>query len=571
MKGFAIAFILLFFVNLAFADMRDEAKTVLVAFRQSGISQKMPEEANGINSVFNIAESFYEKKEFETSDRYFILAIQMIQALMATQRYHSHYSTLHSTVQPDKNPLTLRLAPKSEITEQQPAQRPAALKAEEERESAAGKTETAPDRIWDLYLAAKANDPLLGRAEARVTGSKADSDMLFATLLPHLDSNIGVQRLSQTLLNYNISNDPNYDFTSLHYNITARMTLLHIPTIFSLSSAAAGVKVEEAGLAAARQNLMVKFTDSYFALLKAQTDKRIVLGEIKRLKKVLDQAQAFLKEGTGDIIAVYEAQARLDGAHADLTKSESALQLAEQKLSSVTGKTVTTITDYLPRQPARPEPDNLEWWVATMEKENPILRQANEGLTQTAEQRKAVKAEYLPVLQVSGGYDVNKGTAALPTAEVRQWFIGASVSLPLYSGGETSAKIRRAVASEEERRYTFNETINQLRENVTRAFLNLHYNRSYINALEQKIASAEIQLAAVNKGRGIGTRNAVDVLNAEQSYSIALRDYKYAIYDNVCMLIQLKSAAGILAEDDVFKISRDATPSQRGQADLSGQ
>lgn len=421
------------------------------------------------------------------------------------------------------------------------------------------KSAPTPDNIWNLYLSAKASDPALSRMEARVTGSKADSDILMAGLLPHIDSSAGVKQISQKLANYT-SKDLNYDFTALNYNVTARMTLLHVPTLYSLSASAANLKVEQAGVAAARQTLIVKFADAYFALLKAQTDKQIALGEINRLKQVLDQSKAFLKEGTGDIIAVYEAQSRLDSAAADLNKSESNLRLAEQKLSTVVGKSVTSVENYLPQYPTGPDPDNLEWWLATMEKEQPAVQQAREGLAQTTAQRKAAKSEYLPILQASGGYDVNRGTAALPSAEVRQWFVGASISLPLYSGGETSAKVRRATASEDERRHLLDETMDQQRENVKQAFFNLRYNISYIKALEQKKASAEIQLAAVNKGRKIGARNAIDLLNAEQAYSVALRDYSYALYDNFIRVIQLKSATGILSETDISEIPKSAAP-----------
>lgn len=428
-----------------------------------------------------------------------------------------------------------------------------------DKESESGNNETPPVSIWDLYLAAKANDPALGRSEARVKVSKADSDQLFSTLLPHLNSGVGIKQISQALSDYGAS-DATYDYTAFNYNITAQLTLLHVPTLYSLSAAAAALGGEQAGVAASRQNLIVKFTDSYFSLLKAQTDKQIALGEINRLKQVLDQSRAFLKEGTGDIISVYEAQSRLDSAGADLTKSESNLRLAEQRLSSQTGKPVSEVINYLPQQPAGPEPDSIDWWVATMEKEQPVVRQAREGLVQTSEQRKAAKAEYLPVLQASGGYDVNRGTPALPTAEIRQWFVGATISLPLYSGGETAAKVRRAVASEEERQHAFDETMEQQRENVKQAFYNLSYNISLIKALDQRKASAEIQLAAVKKGRKIGTRNAIDVLNAEQTYSLALRDCRYALYDNIIRVIQLKAAAGILAESDISGLAKMEAP-----------
>lgn len=416
-----------------------------------------------------------------------------------------------------------------------------------------------PATIWDLYLSAKANDPALARTGARVTGSKAETEIVRSSLLPHLNSSAGVKQVSQSLSDYSTA-DASYNYTALNYNVSANLTLVNVPTFYSLSAAAAALSAEKAGVAAARQNLIVKFVDAYFSLLKAQTDKQIARGEINRLKQVLEQSQAFLKAGIGDIISVYEAQSRLDSAEAEFAKSESSLRLAEQRLSSQVGKPVTDVVNYIPQNPAGPEPDNIEWWVTTTEKEQPVLQQARESVIQTSEQRKAAKSEYLPTLQASGGYDVNRGAAALPTAEVRQWFVGATMSLPLYSGGETAAKVRRAVASEEERQHLFDETLEQQRQNAKQAFFNLRYNISMIKALDQRKASAEIQLAAIKKGRKIGTRNAIDVLNAEQTYSLALRDYRYALYDNIIRVIQLKSAAGILSEGDLTKLAGMEAP-----------
>lgn len=129
--------------------------------------------------------------------------------------------------------------------------------------------------------------------------------------------------------------------------------------------------------------------------------------------------------------------------------------------------------------------------------------------------------------------------------------MGAVVTIPLYSGGETSARIRRAKAKETERSYALDQVRQQRRESVKQSFFNLRYNVSLIRALEQREASALVQLNAVRKGRSIGARTAIDLLNAEQSYSVAQRDLKNALYDNVLRVIELKSAAGILSEEDI--------------------
>jgi len=404
--------------------------------------------------------------------------------------------------------------------------------------------------IRDFYQLAKVNDPELGRTQARLTASVADTDVVRAGFRPRVTASLGVSEIDQTVLNY----PPKTTYSSVlgySYDLSASMPLLHLSTFHYLSSAAATVRSEEAGTWSARQNLIVRLADAYFGILKAQTDEQIARDELVRLKQVLEQAQAFLKAGTGDIISVYEAQARLDAVIADLSRAENSLKLAEQKLSSIVGKPVTSVADYLHLRPTDPEPDDLDWWLSTMEKRDPQIRQAREGLTQTMEQTKATKAEHYPVVDAAAGYSVSKGSAFLPDVETHQWKVAATVSIPIYSGGETSARVRRAVANQDERRYLLDAVLEQRRENLKQTFYGLRYNVSLIKALKQKEASSEIQLNAVKKGRSLGTRTAIDLLNAEQSYSMAKRDLRNALYDNVVKMIQLKAAAGILDEADL--------------------
>ena len=187
-----------------------------------------------------------------------------------------------------------------------------------------------------------------------------------------------------------------------------------------------------------------------------------------------------------------------------------------------------------------------------MEKRDPIIHQVREVYEKSGIDVKAARAEYYPVVQASADYTASKGSAFLPNVETHQWTIGANVSIPIYSGGETAAKTQRAAATEREQFYLLEETVRNRSENLKQSFFNLKYNADLLKALEQKVKSAETQLNAVRKGRTIGTRSAIDVLNAEQAYSVAQRDYKSALYDNILRQIQLKSSAGILEEDAIL-------------------
>lgn len=408
----------------------------------------------------------------------------------------------------------------------------------------------AADSYYELFHLAKKNDSMVTRAEARLSMVRAESKIVRSNLLPHLDASLGVSHITQTIDNYN--RDPSRTGSVMGYNyaVSARMNALHVPTLMNLTAVDSGIRAEEAGVKIARQDIVVRFADAYYGLLKARQDYQIAQKEVERVKQVLDQSQAFLQKGTGDIIAVYEAKARFDGVTADLSRYEGNLRLAEQKLSTMVGRQVTDVVDNVQIMSAVKQPQELSWWLETMEKNDPVIRQGVEGLDRSSKELKAVKSEHLPVVQASGGYTSSKGSVFLPEVETKQWYAGISISIPIFSGGETTAKVQRAVANESERKGSLDELRKQRRENLKQSYYNLVYNIALVKANEQRVSSAEMQLNAVNKGRSIGTRSATDVLNAEQAYSVALRDYRNALYDNEVKNILLKNAAGVLDDEE---------------------
>ena len=407
------------------------------------------------------------------------------------------------------------------------------------------------DSYFELFQLAKKHDTAVMRAEARLSSVTADSDIVLSNLYPRLDGNVGMNYIDQTIEGYQ-SGTQKGSVVGYTYGVTARINLLHLPTLMNLKGTNASIRAEESAVRGARQDLVVRFADAYLGLLKARQDYQITQKELERVKQAHEQSQMFLKAGMGDVIAVYEAQARIDSVLADLNRSEGNLRIAEQKLSTLVGKPVTEVQDYAPLVVMSAQPENLDWWLDKMEKNDPQIQQAFEGVERSSSDLKSVKFEHLPYVQASGGYVSSKGSVFLPEVETRQWYVGASVTIPIYSGGETTAKVQRAVANQTERRGLLEDIRKQRSENLKQSYYNLVYNVSLVKSLEQKLASAELQLTAVKKGRSIGTRSAIDVLNAEQAYAVAQRDYRNALYDNVLRNILLKNAAGIL--DDASQV-----------------
>lgn len=407
--------------------------------------------------------------------------------------------------------------------------------------------------LMDLYGKAVAKDTKLGQATAYRDASNADQSLALSALLPKVSMNAMQRTINHSVDNYSSTNlDGNYQGSSL--NLSGQLPLLNPSLFLQLSAAGAGVRGAEASLFQAHQDLMVRLSKGYLQLLKATVDAGIYQDDIARLQKIHEQARAALQAGTGDIIAVYEAKARVESARADAIRAQSVKRLACQELSSLTGVPITTIADINLSDAIHHTTDTIEWWVSEGHKHNHSVIQAREELEQATFTVKANKATHLPTLQLISGYSYEKGSTFIPELITRQWYAGVSLSVPIYSGGETVARTERAVAGETERRFLYASARDQVQKAVEEAYLNLEYNVNLIQAYKEKLEATTMQLTAVRKGYSIGTRTILDQLNAEQAWSVSKRDYDTARYDNLLRWLELRAASGTLAVADLLEI-----------------
>jgi outer membrane protein len=78
-----------------------------------------------------------------------------------------------------------------------------------------------------------------------------------------------------------------------------------------------------------------------------------------------------------------------------------------------------------------------------------------------------------------------------------------------------------------------------------------------VAARKQSIISSQSALDATNAGYEVGTRNIVDVLNAQNTLFGAKRDYANARYDYINNMLRLKQQAGLLSPEDVNRLSAE--------------
>ena len=75
-----------------------------------------------------------------------------------------------------------------------------------------------------------------------------------------------------------------------------------------------------------------------------------------------------------------------------------------------------------------------------------------------------------------------------------------------------------------------------------------------VAARKQSIVSSKSALDATQAGYEVGTRNVVDVLNAQNTLFAAQRDYANSRYDYILNMLRLKEQAGLLSPEDVYRL-----------------
>jgi outer membrane protein len=81
-----------------------------------------------------------------------------------------------------------------------------------------------------------------------------------------------------------------------------------------------------------------------------------------------------------------------------------------------------------------------------------------------------------------------------------------------------------------------------------------------VKARLRAIASSESALEATETGYEVGTRNIVDVLQAQNRLYSSQFDYADSRYNYMLSLILLKQRAGVLSPEDLLELNRFADP-----------
>ena len=414
--------------------------------------------------------------------------------------------------------------------------------------------------LWTVARDALENDASLAAARSGFFAVEAGRDVQRGTLLPQvsLGSSLSHSRTyeSQTGGVTQPPRDDDDNVNSLGVNLDASQALYDPARRAQLAQAERQVDREALSLAVTEQQLLLEVAEAYFEILRAHDILSARRSQETAIERQLEQARERFEVGLIAITEVHEAQASFDLARAQRIAAESAMQVSFEALERLTGQryqSIDGLAEEIPIVP--PEPVDRGDWVELAMANSPMLQMAEAGIEVARSELEVSRAGQLPRLEAFAAYDYSDNDRSGVSGYNSGSQLGLRASMPLYTGGSTQAQIRQSGFGLEVSQYDFEaqrrDTVQQVRSLFTRVSNDVET----VEARAQAIVSNQSALEATRSGYEVGTRNIVDVLNAERNLFNAIADHAEARYDYVLGLLRLQQQAGLLDAESIQAIN----------------
>ncbi len=419
--------------------------------------------------------------------------------------------------------------------------------------------------LWTVARDALDNDATLASSRSGFSAVEAGRDVQRGSLLPQVSVGASLTH-SRTYQSQSAGSsptaggnqsDPRFQdeedtVNSLGLNLDASQALYDPTRRAQLDQAERQVDREALSLAAAEQQLLLDVAEAYFEILRAHDILSARRSQETAIERQLEQAQERFEVGLIAITEVHEARASFDLARAQRIAAESAMQVSFEALERLTGQRYASIDGLAEEIPiVPPEPVDRGDWVELAMTNSPMVQMAEAGIEVARSELDVSRAGQLPSLEAFASYDYSDNDRSGLSGYNSGSQLGLRASMPLYTGGSTQAQIRQSGFALEVSQYDFEaqrrDTVQQVRSLFTRVSNDVET----VEARAQAIVSNQSALEATRSGYEVGTRNIVDVLNAERNLFNAIADHAEARYDYVLGLLRLQQQAGLLDAESI--------------------
>jgi outer membrane protein/protease secretion system outer membrane protein len=421
--------------------------------------------------------------------------------------------------------------------------------------------QTSTMDLKQVYQAALEQDANIRASRAAADSGRERLPQALAGLLPQVSASVGRNNNDLNSTAPNILGNPvttNNKYFSDNKSVQLRQPLVNMQRWQQFQQAKSVVEEVEAILDRDLQNLVVRVSSAYFETLMADEQLELVLAQKKTYTALVDAAKKGFAAGSGTRTDIDDAQARLDMASAQELEARQNQDLTRRQLELLVNQPVKQVAklNVEALKLSAPEPANLDAWTQKAEQASPEIKAMQARLDATRREVSRSMAGHLPTLDAVAQWSnsVSENITRI-NSRYENKTLGLQLNIPIFSGGYVNSTIRQAVADQTRAEESLEALRRDLGVRVHREYRGVSEGVLRVRALEQAARSAEQMMKSTQMSQKAGSRTQLDVLNAQQQYTLALRDLAQTRLVYLLSKVRLASLVGDDANASVEQVN----------------
>jgi outer membrane protein len=424
-----------------------------------------------------------------------------------------------------------------------------------------------------VYERALSNDPQIREADANRLAAREARPQAIAALLPQISASaskteqdtesIGQfpQEIEQPAgsgnrVVFTFVNSSDSKPETDRWSVDLRQSVFSWANWMALRRASKQVAQAEADYLAAEQDLAARVAERYFDVLAAQDNVDAQQSAFEAISRQLEQAEKRFEVGLIAITDVQEAKAARDSAAAALIAAKRQLTTAEELLREITAEKFPRLAKPADSMPLKtPAPATEQEWVEASMNQSLALVSSRLAADIARDNVRAAFGGHLPTLDLTASrsnvdqtatINFASGNSGERTSDSDDTTVALQFNVPIFAGGGTQSRVRQSEYQWQAARERLTRVTRQTERQARDAFLGVQSEISRVQALRQALESSQTALKATEAGYEVGTRTAVDVLDARRTLVQAQTNYSRSRYDYILNVLRLQQAAGNL-------------------------
>jgi outer membrane protein len=284
-------------------------------------------------------------------------------------------------------------------------------------------------------------------------------------------------------------------------------------TVNAVSEAEASVRAGQQTLRIVEQDVLQAAATAYVDVVRDLAELRLRQSNLEFLSRELKATQDRFSVGEVTRTDVAQARARRAAAVSAISTAQANLKSSRARYRRIIGREPGRLFE--PPVPNRKIPRSLERALSIGLQENPLIVRSlyNEQAARFAVD--TIIGELLPSAQLEAQYQLRKDPNPITQRSETGTLLGR-LSIPLYQGGETRARVRQAKHTHVSRLQEIEQQKTIVREQIITAWTAFQAAKNQLVSDRSQVEANQIALQGVQEEERVGQRTLLDVLDAQQ-------------------------------------------------------